>query len=554
MVEDAGGSQQDQRFGRYSLLEPLAKGGMAQIYKAATPQGKVFTLKKILQDYSSNPDFIKMFLDEAKISLNLKHPHIVRVLDFGQVDGTYFLAMEYVFGRDVGGLLRASVEKKVHIPIDVACLIILQCARGLDYAHTLVDSFGKPTGIIHRDISPPNILLSYNGDAKVLDFGIAKAVRQTTRQNTRSGVLKGKFSYMSPEQASGKPLSAQSDLFSLAIVFYELLTSRSLFYCQDEIETLEKVRKADIPSIRKIRKDLPAELEKIVLKALKKKEKDRYTSCAEFADAIRAFMKANFPRSDARSMARFVRSLFQEDFHRRHSVAQKEGWVDVLASGAADDELLIDRSFTEASGQRVLGTRPHRISFWQRLLYDPRTNLKVSRWVSRIGFPLLALAAGLYLWDRGHLDRWWSEANEIWFENAETLAPPARSAPEEPKTGFQYWVSEAAKAQAEGNYEKAQQALDRAREINSIDPRVATLTAYQKLALGQGCESVTNQRTLPAADQILIAALCSEWQGDWQRSIAHYRDFIDRHPTHERRGDAEKSLQSLILSLKRKER
>lgn len=558
------------RFGRYSLIEHLAKGGMAQIYKAATPNGKIFTLKQILPDYSNSTEFVRMFLEEAKISLNLKHPNIVRVLDFGQVESSYFLAMEYVFGRDVGSLLRASVEKRVYIPVDVACLIILQCARGLDYAHKLVDSFGKVTSIIHRDISPPNILVGYNGDAKILDFGIAKAQRATTRTNTRSGVLKGKFSYMSPEQASGLQLSPQSDLFSLGIVFWELLTSRSLFFSQDEIETLERVRKADVESPRKFRKELPPQVEKIALRALARKEKNRYQDCGEFAEAIRDFLKEHYPRSDARSIARTLRSLFPEDYQRRVGPAKKEGWVDVLVSGAADDDLILDRSFSENSGIRP-HTQGHRISWLQRLLYDPRTSAKFYVGLGLGSLFALLAAGGFWAFQSGYWNQTYQTAKELWTQvqnsgqpASETVSPSAETPPAtSPSTspqpsafGFSHFLGEADKSIMALQFDEALKSLQRAKEINPFDAHLKAQIRLTHLALGraqEACNNLAKETEFAAEDMLLLTAACLEYEGDWVKAIGAYQEFLEKYPNHPRAKHVRLALNSISETMKVKE-
>lgn len=548
------------RFGRYQLIEHLAKGGMAQIFKAATPNGKVFTLKKILSDYSSNPEFIKMFLEEAKISLNLKHPHIVRVLDFGHVEGAYFLAMEYVFGKDVGTLLRTSVEKRIYIPIDVACYIIWQCARALEYAHSLVDSFGKPSGVIHRDISPPNILISFNGDSKILDFGIAKATRSTSRQNTRSGVLKGKFSYMSPEQASGQGLGRQSDLFSLGIVFYELLTSRSLFFSQDEMETLDRVRRADVPSPKKYRKDIPDEVEKIVMKCLEKKEKNRYANCGELADAIRSYLKQEYPRTDSRSVAKFLRACFPEDFGRRSRAAQKEGWMDILVSGASDDDLMIDRSFGDNDELKMpYSTVTHRIGLLQRILYDPRTSKKF--WNAAWKVVVVALFAGIIGWIISqNPKRLWEMAMKYRTETQESV-PSGETSEDAAESslkpgGFAYWMAEAKAAETENRFEDAKKALERAKEINPFDSRLQTKLQFLKIFEGDFSETCGNLKGLQNAnpeDAALLTAACAEARGELTTASQAYADFLQKFPSDYRADKVKKVISYLQRSIESRE-
>lgn len=555
-MDSADSLLESKKLGRYTILELLATGGMARIFKAKTAE-KIITLKKILPEYSDNPDFIKMFLEEAKISLNLKHPHIVRVVDFGQIESHYFLAMEYVFGRDLGSLLRTCAQNRVHIPVDVACLIILQCCRGMDYAHSMTDSFGKPLGLVHRDISPPNILLSYNGEAKILDFGIAKAVRASGRRNTRSGVLKGKFSYMSPEQASGQPLDHQSDLFSLGIVLHELLTSRSLFFCDDEIETLERVRKAKVEPPSKYRKDLPKELDRIVLKALALKTRNRYQTCAEFAEAIRGFLKSQYPRSDARNVAKFVRSCFFEDYQMRSKVALTEGWKDILAVGAEDDEILLDRTFSE---QDSLITRKHddEISWLQKLLYDPKTG---DTWRHRLLVTSLIIAViggATWLVGTDRLSELFSSAQK-WISNdsnselpvTNTPTPSAATpSPEVQATdgSFSDWVQRGQKAEKTDPL-SALKYYQRALSINPFEQSVLIRKNYMLLATGdfeEACRWFRAQKDLEMADRLLTEGACYEIQGEIQRALVAYAGFVEKFSSDARASD----IRILISQLK----
>lgn len=545
-----------KKFGRYTIVELLATGGMARIFKARTTHENVLTLKKILPEYSTNPDFIKMFLEEAKISLNLKHPNVVRVLDFGQIEGNYYLAMEYVFGRDLGSMLRTCAEKRVYIPIDVACLIILQCCRGLDYAHSMTDTFGTSMGLVHRDISPPNILLSYNGEAKILDFGIAKAVKGAGRRNTRSGVLKGKFSYMSPEQASGEPLDHQSDLFSLGIVFHELLTSRSLFYSDDEIETLERVRKARVDPPSKNRKDLPKELDRIVLKALTLKKKNRFQTCAEFADAIRSFLKSEYPRSDARTVAKFVRSCFFEDYQKRSKVTLTEGWKDILAVGAADDEILLDRTFSE---QDSLSTRPRDddISWMQRLLYDPKTSANLGRKLRIAAFIVIVLGLGLFIYQSGRLTeavrtiQQWTQMSSTQNSEVKNSQPTTDlSAPkidDAPEGSFSDLVSKGAAAEAT-NPEAALKFYLRALSINPFERAVLVRKNFMLLATGsfeEACRWFRDQKDLAPEDRLLSDAGCAEIQGENQRASDSYAVFLQKFSNDPRAAEIRKILDYL---------
>lgn len=224
-------TESQKPFGKYFLLDKLGTGGMAEIYKAKTfgSDGfeKTVVIKKILPHWANDPEFVRMLVDEAKLSVMLDHPNIVDVMDLGSVENTYYIAMACIDGFDLKTLMNRMEEKGRKIPIDIAAYVTMQSAAGLDYAHKKIGPDGQPLNIIHRDVSPHNILLSYNGDVKISDFGIAKAASKGSF--TATGMLKGKFSYMSPEQTRGETLNQQSDIFSLGIVLYEMLTGKKMF-------------------------------------------------------------------------------------------------------------------------------------------------------------------------------------------------------------------------------------------------------------------------------------------------------------------------------------
>ncbi len=528
------------QFGRYKIVEALATGGMAQIYKAQTSNNRVFTLKKILRNFSTNPEFIKMFLEEAKISLSLKHPNVIRVLDFGNLDGTYYLAMEYVFGRDLASLLKLCSERRTFIPLDVACAIIMQCAKGLDYAHTQVDSFGNAVNIVHRDISPPNILSSYNGEVKILDFGIAKAIRSTSKKNTRSGVLKGKFSYMSPEQAMGQEIDHQSDIFSLGIVFWELLTSRSLFYSEDEFETLERVRAADAKPPSSIRKEIPAELDQIVMKALAHKTKSRYQSCWDFAEDIKAFLTKHFPRSDDRTIAKFMRNCFPEDYLKRLRSAQAEGWRDVLQVGGADDDLMLDQGLETERTYTASRIQSAEITWHQRLLYDPKVQGRMFKLSSRIGLGLMAVAITLMFATpsgRSQLTSAWKSTVAFFVEpnleqTEDEVSERSNRAPI--VTGdFSSIVQRAQAAEEKKNYRLALELYQSALAINPYEQAVITRKYFMMLSAGQyeeACAWFSAQKNLEQADRLLAEGACFEIQAEMAKAYSVYSEFLRRFP------------------------
>ncbi|MEZ4367912.1 MAG: protein kinase [Kofleriaceae bacterium] len=267
-------------FGKYTLLRKVGAGGMAEVFLARTAvaQGlaKTLVLKKIHPAYARSRQFVTMFVDEAKIALGLNHPNIVQVFDFGAVDDTYFLAMEHVEGLDLLRLLQDCAAQRRRIPYGLSCYVVQQVAKGLDYAHRKADEFGDPLGIVHRDISPQNVLLSWDGAVKIVDFGIARA----RDVHEEEGVIKGKFAYMSPEQARGEPVDCRSDVFAAGIVLYELVCARPLFTGKGK-EALEMVKAGAIPPPRQYAPELPETLEKTILRALAFDRNDRYATARD---------------------------------------------------------------------------------------------------------------------------------------------------------------------------------------------------------------------------------------------------------------------------------
>ena len=272
------------RFGQYEILERIASGGMAELYKAKRTgvEGfqKIVAIKKILPHLADDEEFVTMFADEAKLAAQLNHPNIIHIYDLGKIQaGGYFIAMEYVDGRDLRAIQQAGRELGVPLPVPLAVYIASKVASALDYAHRRRDAEGHELNIVHRDVSPQNILISYEGDIKLCDFGIAKAASKASK--TQSGALKGKIQYMSPEQAWGKPIDRRSDLFSLGVVLHELLTGERLFHGDTDINILEKVRVAEIAPPSRANPEVPQNLDAVVLKALAREPDDRYANASD---------------------------------------------------------------------------------------------------------------------------------------------------------------------------------------------------------------------------------------------------------------------------------
>lgn len=269
-----------ETFGKYSLIRKIGTGGMAEVFLARTQvaQGlaKTLVIKTILPGYGRSRHFVSMFIDEAKIALGLNHPNIAQVFDFGAVGDTYYLAMEQVEGLDLLALLQEAAKAKRRLPYGISAYIAQQIAKGLDYAHRKTDDYGQPLGIVHRDISPQNVLLSWDGAVKIVDFGIARA----RHVHEEDGVIKGKFAYMSPEQARGEPVDCRSDVFALGIVLYEMVCARPLFHGKGK-DALEMVKAGTIPRPRDFAPELPETLERIMLKALAFNRTTRYATARD---------------------------------------------------------------------------------------------------------------------------------------------------------------------------------------------------------------------------------------------------------------------------------
>ncbi len=277
-----------EQFGKYTLIRKIGTGGMAEVFLARTTvaQGlnKTLVIKKIHTAYARSRQFVTMFVDEAKIALGLNHPNIIQVFDFGAVGDTYFLAMEYVEGMDLLRLLQEAAKARQRLPYGLSAYIVQQLAKGLDYAHRKSDEFGQPLAIVHRDISPQNILLSWDGGVKIVDFGIARARDVHEEQ----GVIKGKFAYMSPEQARGEPVDCRSDVFAAGIVLFELVCARPLFHGKGK-EALEMVKSGAIPRPAEFAPELEPTLERIILKALAFHRTDRYQTARDLQHELGKF-------------------------------------------------------------------------------------------------------------------------------------------------------------------------------------------------------------------------------------------------------------------------
>jgi serine/threonine protein kinase len=317
-------------FGPYTLLRRVAVGGMAEVYvgKTAGIGGfeKLVAIKVIHPRYAEDEHFVKMLVEEAKISVLLTHVNIAQTFDLGQAEDTYYIAMELVEGADGYRVMRKVTDLKKALPIDVCAFVVSEMCNGLDYAHRKRDpGTQQPLGIVHRDISPQNVLISFAGEVKIVDFGIAKAASRS--EHTEAGVIKGKYYYMSPEQAWGDPMDHRSDIFSTGVVLYELLTGRMLYNDDNIPLLLDKVRKAEIAPPEKRRPSIPKSLSDVVMGALRKDAGDRYQSAQEFGHALTQWLYTNSPTFSAARLGDLMVALFPEEN------AKASGLVDLTTSG-----------------------------------------------------------------------------------------------------------------------------------------------------------------------------------------------------------------------------
>ncbi len=360
---------------RYRPLYKLDSGGMAEVYVAEAESmagfKKKVAIKRILPDLLKDDKFVRMFLDEARLSLHLNHANIVSVFDIGKSSSTYFIVMEYVEGTNLKTILQYLHRKRMVLPVHMTVWVLNEVLKGLDYAHSLRDpETGKKLGIVHRDISPPNILMSWNGEVKLVDFGLAKA--STQLESTDPGVVKGKFSYLAPEAAQGLEVDARADIFAVGILAYEMLTGKRLFLGESDYKTVEAVRQANVPSISAQNPEVTGELERIVRRSLAREPNERYQLASDFADDLLGFLFSRSMKVSARDLAD-VLSEIRETAPPLEEATTKSG---NLILRLIDDEFAEIRSLDAVDSGPQTGSLPLQ-SLSEPFGFDPSAPLRL---------------------------------------------------------------------------------------------------------------------------------------------------------------------------------
>jgi serine/threonine protein kinase len=355
-----------QRFGKYLLLSRIAQGGMAELYQAKLigDEGfeKLIAIKKILPHLSEETNLVKSFIDEAKLAAFLQHPNIVQIYDFGSVNSTYYIAMEYLYGKDLKLITERYKERGLPLSIENALYIATQVCAGLDYAHKLKDLRGNPLNIIHRDIGPHNIFITYDGQVKIIDFGIAKAAIQNTK--TQDGSIKGKIAYMSPEQALGEQIDHRSDIFAMGILLYELVTHKRMFE-GDAFRIFAKVREADYTPAGIVNTDLPPDLCRLIDKALAKDREQRYQSAEELLTDLEKCMYGLSISPSYRNLSQYMKDLFGEEAEAEFETIRKISDADSMISLEIDKTIRpqIEKTLVLAESDLPSKRKMHKLRF-----------------------------------------------------------------------------------------------------------------------------------------------------------------------------------------------
>jgi eukaryotic-like serine/threonine-protein kinase len=344
------------QLGKYQLLKTIAKGGMAEIHIAKRAIGeraeRLIVIKKLRSDLKSNRGFVHLFLNEARIAARLMHSNVVQMYDLGYADGDYFIAMEYIHGEDLYQIAKIFRKEKKKFPLHHALSIIIQTCMGLHYAHTKTDVLGRPLNIVHCDISPQNIVISFQGDVKVVDFGVAKAASRFEKKE-KKGTLKGKLPYMSPEQILGKPLDARTDVYATGIVLWELVTGQRRYGNMEEIHILRDIVEGSVPPPNRWNPDLPEDVDAVIMKALMKDPDARFQSAAQMQASLENVVQKTGLTSTPVQLGSMLQRVFADrlDAVKRIEQAQADGELKSGLFSNVPVESLDNADFAEVSSE-----------------------------------------------------------------------------------------------------------------------------------------------------------------------------------------------------------
>jgi len=352
---------------RYRVIERIAAGGMAEVFSAESAglEGfkKKVAIKRVLPHLTEKRQFINMFLDEARLSARLGHSNCVQVFDIGKGDAAYFIVMEFVDGADLKAITETLRTKNQAIPVEEACLIAVRICEGLAYAHELKDEAGKPLHIVHRDMSPPNILITNYGEIKIADFGLAKANSQL--EQSQPGVIKGKFGYLSPEGAQGQEVDYRTDIFAVGIMLWEMLTGKRLFQGATDLETVRMVQRAEVPDIRTLVPSVPESVARVLSRALAKAPEHRYQAARELGEDLNRVLFEMKRAVSSFDIARIVFRVKAELTAAKHRTQNR-----ITLIGSMIDEALIEFTSLDAQGG-ASPTRQNSVSFNSNSLVGP---------------------------------------------------------------------------------------------------------------------------------------------------------------------------------------
>ncbi len=430
-------SFEPKQFGRYLLIDKLAVGGMAEIYKAKTygVDGfeKLLAIKRILPHCAADKEFITMLVDEAKLTVLLSHANIVQVYDLGKVGDDYYISMEFIHGTNLREMIRRIIEEEGKIPEELAVYIVSEICKGLDYAHRKTSPDGQLLNIVHRDINPQNILISFEGEVKIVDFGIAKAAMNVS--HTMAGVLKGKIAYMSPEQALGKPLDGRTDIYSAGLVLYEMLTGKKFYTGETQFEILNKIRTTRVNTMD-LPEGIPGPLKAIIAKSLAFNAKDRYQTAGDLHLELTKYLYSSYIDFSPRNLAALVRKFFNQEMRANEEsgpiVDEKTRSLLIKANTA---ESLVDDDEDEVENKSPADTNTEIGKREETAFVSPLPDLgaepsmaakppkKKRKWMALL--LLIALAGGAYLgWSQFGLDKKFSQMLNQLTGSEDPVTPP----------------------------------------------------------------------------------------------------------------------------------